>query len=607
MEPLSGQIRAALLLLAGLAPLAVACGSDPEPTRIDVTVVEARTGLGRRLDRLELQVTALVPGEQPASSRETAPSYGDDGLRPWVVPVSPLEAAHAGSVLYRFRVIGYAAGAEVVRRQHRVTFVRGARLTLLMRLEPSCVAMPCADGADLTCVDGRCVDDYVPGCTVFPGTDVPAICASMDAAPRDAGAPDATDSGTGDAAELGVDAGDAGTDAAAPCGDAGPCSGGTTCCDDACVDPRTDPASCGSCGHACAARELCRAGACACEPGFADCDATQPGCETDVALDPAHCGGCGTRCEGATPACLGGTCGACTRDADCPADALPCTEGPFCLAGACEQPVTPGRCAIAGTCRDDGALERAGGCLVCRSSDSTTEWSPLPRGTGCVVNRCVDGATCDGGGACTGGVAVDCDDGLACTTDFCDPARSAGCEHRTSAGACSFDSACFAEGQWHPDGSCAVCSGGAWLPRPDGTACDDGRFCTSPDACASGRCTGPPTCPDDRLDCTDECNEATDRCETIIRTGRCLIGGACYYGGQFDPTDVCRSICASDLSQTSWTVFPSTDGFSCALDQICAAGACVPCPAGRHDCTGAIGGCECADPSRCSAGACVPP
>jgi hypothetical protein len=48
----------------------------------------------------------------------------------------------------------------------------------------------------------------------------------------------------------------------------------------------------------------CAAGACAltCKPGYADCDATAPGCETPLGTDK-NCKGCGDACPVATPFC----------------------------------------------------------------------------------------------------------------------------------------------------------------------------------------------------------------------------------------------------------------------------------------------------------------
>lgn len=68
------------------------------------------------------------------------------------------------------------------------------------------------------------------------------------------------------------------------------------------------------------------------------------------------------------------------------------------------------------------------------------------------ANACTTGETCQAG-TCTGGSAVACDDGIACTVDACHPAT--GCLHLTDHGAC---------------GACETCDPGAGClvaPRPD--------------------------------------------------------------------------------------------------------------------------------------------
>lgn len=96
--------------------------------------------------------------------------------------------------------------------------------------------------------------------------------------------------------------------------DAGPtCEGEAERCDGDCVDVMRDVAHCGACGNTCTAPPnalpACEAGACAfvCTDGFGDCngDATD-GCEADLTV-PSSCGACGTAC-GAYQICEAGAC-----------------------------------------------------------------------------------------------------------------------------------------------------------------------------------------------------------------------------------------------------------------------------------------------------------
>ena len=73
-----------------------------------------------------------------------------------------------------------------------------------------------------------------------------------------------------------------------------------------CVDTKSDPRNCGSCGKACQANEVCMAGSCAasCGMGTMKCGMS---C-VNTMTDPTNCGGCGTLCTGGQT-CSGGKCG----------------------------------------------------------------------------------------------------------------------------------------------------------------------------------------------------------------------------------------------------------------------------------------------------------
>ncbi|MEZ4408969.1 MAG: hypothetical protein R3A52_21230 [Polyangiales bacterium] len=99
------------------------------------------------------------------------------------------------------------------------------------------------------------------------------------------------------------------------------------------VDPRSNPANCGSCGHACPraqnADAVCTGGRCAtaCAMGFGDCDANASnGCEVYLPTSTLHCGMCGRPCP-AGAMCNGGRC-------ECPAGQSAC-GGRCCAAGSC--------------------------------------------------------------------------------------------------------------------------------------------------------------------------------------------------------------------------------------------------------------------------------
>jgi hypothetical protein len=178
----------------------------------------------------------------------------------------------------------------------------------------------------------------------------------------------------------------------------GGCGGGASV-------PWVDP-----CGGACAAGEVCWAGACqtdtACAAPYKACPFSDEalGC-TDLREDPYNCGGCGVQC-------LGGVClnGVCRSDSNTCASAgltdcmdaeghtyCPCVDNDPFDCGACGVvcDVAGGESCAAGTCRavtDCQSLDLAPCASGC--SDLVTD----PYNCGECGNVCMFG--CDGLGAC---------------------------------------------------------------------------------------------------------------------------------------------------------------------------------------------------------------
>ncbi|MBL8678680.1 MAG: hypothetical protein JNK05_05925 [Myxococcales bacterium] len=89
--------------------------------------------------------------------------------------------------------------------------------------------------------------------------------------------------------------------------DAGICAANQIACAGRCVNISNDPLHCGGCGNECSALNgtpSCEGGSCrtTCNPGFGDCDAARPGCETRLGTT-MNCERCGGSCNVAAPIC----------------------------------------------------------------------------------------------------------------------------------------------------------------------------------------------------------------------------------------------------------------------------------------------------------------
>ncbi|NMC69789.1 MAG: hypothetical protein GYA57_06930 [Myxococcales bacterium] len=327
------------------------------------------------------------------------------------------------------------------------------------------------------------------------------------------------------------------------CDDGDPCNGVETCgsdracargtpidCDDGveCTRDRCDPAT-GTCSHTpldsrCNDGDVCN-GAEICDPVW--------GCEPGTAVDCDDGVACtDDRCDSGT-----GACSHVPIDARC-SDLVFCNGLETCDAAAGCRPGTPPSC-------DDGVP-----CTEDRCDGPTDRCLSTPR-----HDRCDDGQSCNGQETCSAtvgcrpGIPRACDDGLACTTDRCDPAAAGG------AGDC-VSTPPDLDGDTHADARCLGddCDDAAPGVHPGATEacnavdddCDteiDERFscvrgqvrtCT-----ASGGCTGAETCGDActwgscTVLATEVCNGVDDTCNGLAdETFPCVLGAtrACTLG-----------------------------------------------------------------------------
>ena len=293
-----------------------------------------------------------------------------------------------------------------------------------------------------------------------------------------------------------------------------------TQCGTSCVDTASDPQACGSCGVVCRADHgagVCGGGGCglgACDPLWADCNASAlDGCERSTATS-TDCGACGSICSAATAmtSCATGSCEVDSCDeglGDCDGVGTNGCEADLAAPSSCGDCETA--CAgSAPVCGRDGSGDRA--CLAACAA-------PDPDRCG---DRCFDTSTdvgnCGGCGlvctlanaaaACTGGECVvgACDAG----TGDCDGVDANGCETTLSGDA----------------ENCGRC--GNVCPAPAGaSAVCVGSTCTV--ACASGfgDCDGDPENGCETSLTTDAaCGACGAVCDPANGTGSCQ-GGAC--------------------------------------------------------------------------------
>ena len=214
---------------------------------------------------------------------------------------------------------------------------------------------------------------------------------------------------------------------------------------------------------------------------------------------------------------------------------------------------------------------------------STTYW---PLGIGCNFASDPDGS---------------CDDGNACTTDYCNPyfyGGQGGCAHPQTAG----EASCGTDGCVFKQPTCLNYAANTqtcndFLKSFAGHACDDGNACTSGDACgtdpvdAAFKCVGgaAPDC-DDKNPCTDDSCDPAKACVTLPNAATCDDGNPCTTG------DVCGggkcvaalkicddgNVCTDDScdTQTGNCVFANNvaacdDASACTTGDTCSGGKCV--------------------------------
>ena len=329
------------------------------------------------------------------------------------------------------------------------------------------------------------------------------------------------------------------------------CEDYNTCTDDICtISGCSHPFSDNPCNDRlpCTINDTCVDGLCV---GIDNpCDDHQPcssdyclpslGCQSDPIQDGLSCG------SGFKPRyCDGGYC-----TSGCPDDES-CDDGVSCTIDYCD-PDTH-------ICVNEAADELCDDGLFCNGTE-----------------------ICDPELNCLSGEAVDCDDGIDCTEDFCDDGLGE-CVYDVAANVCDDGNMCTTDlcNSTPPNPDCLICdteacTGGAPDPRCiicdteeclepgclyefNELPCDDGNLCTVSDRCLEGVCEG------DVADCDDgsECTE--DFCHPLK---------GCYH---VDISDTCRTenpclvwSCSSEFGcLTNARNGPCDNGNACTVNDFC--------------------------------------
>ena len=254
-------------------------------------------------------------------------------------------------------------------------------------------------------------------------------------------------------------------------------------------------------------------------------------------------------------------------------DYVPCDDGDACTAEDMCEKQSP----FLSCCKGTGLpeIDDYNACTADSCVDGVIEHTPIPDGGACVaVGVCPDDGMCQGGD-CVATSASECNDGLECTADVCDPETGA-CTHVLYSDACLIDGECYFAGDTKPALPCFKCD-----PYEDQfdwfLTCDDRNACTADSCLPDGTCVYEPTNEGEPCDDESECTNP-DTCTEGVCTGP---------GADCDDGDPCTGDpCFPDLGCFHYTKQegePCDDGSSCTLDDTCVMAVCTGTPTACDD------------------------
>ena len=329
-------------------------------------------------------------------------------------------------------------------------------------------------------------------------------------------------------------------------GSAPDCNDNVGCTDDSCneatdqCDYVTNDSLCSD-GAFCNGAETCDA-VNDCEPG------TAPDCNDGVG-------------------CTDDSCNETTDSCDNIVNHASCGDALFCNGVEVCDPVNDCQAGAPPDC-DDGI-----DCTTDVCNENTNQCNHATNDALCSDNLfCTGIEVCDLTNGCEAGTPVDCDDGVTCTDDLCDPSSDQ-CTNVANDVNCSDGLFCNGfetcdatnDCQAGTDVDCSGLSGACLLgtcddatdmctttPFNDGGVCDDGDVCTVGDFCDSGTCLpGSSPCGDGDVDV--ECGEQCDPPNGVTCDDDCIIIAICgdgvvEGGEECDPpsAEVCNDLVDND-------------------------------------------------------------
>jgi hypothetical protein len=370
------------------------------------------------------------------------------------------------------------------------------------------------------------------------------------------------------------------------CDDGNPCTEDKCSGEGGCLNETVDSGGCDD-GNPCTVADHCAAGTCIGDP--VECDDMNP-CTDNVCTET---GGCeypfiDAPCDDGNPCtlvdqCVDGVCNGtevacdCLKDADCGA----LEDGDLCNGTLiCDTSALPYKCVVdPDTVVACPAPEGENAvCLLAACDPVTGDCTLVPHhegllcddGDACTVKaQCVDGL-------CTGGFALNCNDGNGCTDDACDAQQ--GCMHTPNEVPCNDGDVCTTADVCNG----GECTGGALL------GCDDGNVCNGTESCdlTKGCVGGEPLVCDDGKPCNglEACDPAKG-CIDGISIG-CDDGNHCT-------GDTCDENAGCVFTNLVGT--PCDDGSLCTEGEVCSDGNCG---------SGQV--VDCADDNPCTDDTCDP-